>query len=332
MQIEDILAKLDKKTRERVISAQEVNMDRLPMASIGLTQALNGGVGYGRQTVIYGNKSAGKTSMLLQTVAQAQREGRTAAWIDAEQSFDPEWAKSLGVDTSQLIVSPVKTIPEFTAVGCDLMSAGIDVMVTDSISALLPSTYFEKEAELKEGLEGTKQIGTASKELGIAVNKFNYVNTKTANILVSQVRNQFNTYGASQKPMGGFAVMFFSSTVIKLWSSAAEREQIMGEVYYGEKLKQQALGRPVTWTIEYNKIGPPNIIGNYDFYYKGPFIGVDNIGEIADSAEQMGLVKKGGAWYSFNEEKFQGRAKFIAYLKDNQDIVESLKSQVLNNG
>ncbi len=329
MDINDILAKLDKKTRQRVLTAQEVSMEKLPLSSIGLTQALNGGLGYGRQSVIYGNKSAGKTSMLLQTIANAQKEGKTAAWIDAEQSFDPSWATSLGVDTAQLIISPVKTIPEFTAVGVDLLNAGIDIMVTDSISALLPSTYFEKEDELKEGLEGTKQIGTASKELGIAVNKFNYANTKTANILISQVRNQFNTYGASQKPMGGFALMFFSSTVVKLWSSAAEREQIMGEEIYGDKIRQKPVGRPVTWTVEYNKIGPPNVVGQYDFYYKND-IGVDSIGEIADLAEQMGIIKKGGAWYSYRDDKFQGRAKLVAWLKENIDIVNDLKSQVLN--
>lgn len=329
MDINDILSKLDKKTRDRVISAQEVSLDRLPVASIGLTQGLNGGLGYGRQTLVYGNKSAGKSSMLLQTIAQAQKEGKTAAWIDAEQSFDPSWAESLGVDTSQLIVSPVKTIPEFTAVGCDLLEAEVDIMVTDSIAALLPSTYFEKEDELKSGLEGTKQIGTASKELGIAVNKFNYANKKTANILISQVRNQFNTYGASQKPMGGFAVMFFSSTVVKLWSSASEREQIMSDEVFGNKIKQTPIGRPVTWTVEYNKIGPPNIVGNYDFYYKKN-IGVDNIGEIADLAEQMGLIKKGGAWYAYKEHKFQGRAKVVTFLKENPNEVEELTKLVLD--
>lgn len=331
MDINDILSKLDKKTRDRVISAQEVSLERLPLASIGLTQALNGGLGYGRQTVVYGNKSAGKSSMLLQTVANAQKLGKTAAWLDAEESFDKEWAESLGVDTSQLIVSRVKTIPEFTAIGCDLMRAGVDIMVTDSISALLPSTYFEKEDELKEGLEGTKQIGTASKELGIAVNKFNYVNNNTANILVSQVRNQFNTYGASQKPMGGFATMFFSSTVIKLWSSASEREQIVNEETFGNKIRQTPVGRPITWTVEYNKIGPPNLVGNYDFYYKKN-IGVDTIGEIADLAEQMGIVKKGGAWYAYKEHKFQGRAKLVAFLKENPDEVNELTELVLSDG
>jgi recombination protein RecA len=329
MDIEEILAKLDKKTRSRVMAAQEISLERLPVASLGLTKALNGGFGYGRQSVIYGNKSAGKSSICLQMIADAQKEGRTCAWIDSEGTYDPIWANRLGVDNSQLIVAPSKSIEEFTAVGCDLMSAGVDILVADSISAMLPSTYFEKEDELKQGLEGTKQIGQSSKELGIAVNKFNAVNKKTALILISQVRNQFNTYGASQKPMGGFAMMFFSTTVVKLWSSASEREQLTGDVVMGDKIVSQPIGRPVTWTVEYNKIGAPNKIGSYDFYYSGDDVGVDLVGEIVDIAEQHGIITKAGGWYTFEDQKYQGK-KLIAWLKSNPDKTEQLYRKVLN--
>jgi|SRR5687767_913213 len=328
MNIDDILAKLDKKTRSRVLAAQNVSVERLPLASVGLTSALNGGVGKGRQTLIWGNKSAGKSSMCLQTVAEAQKQGQSCAWIDAEASFDPHWAEQLGVDTSQLIVSPIKSIGDFTAVGCDLMHAGIDVLVADSISALLPSTYFEKEDEMKDGLEGTKQIGTVSKELGIAVNKFNYANKNTALILISQARNQFNTYGAVLKPMGGQSMQYFSSTIIKLWSSASEREQITKDVTVGDRIVPTKVGRPVNWTVEYNKIGPPMEIGAYDFYYAGDQLGVDVIGEIATMAEVRGIIHKGGAWYSYGENKFQGKHRLISWLHENPAVVEELWSKI----
>lgn len=328
--IEDILSRLDKKTRDRVKMAQEVSLERLPLASIGLTKALDGGIGKGRQTLIYGNKSAGKTSILLQSIAEYQKRGLTCAWIDSEGTYDAEWASRLGVDNSKLIVSQAKAIPDFITIGCELLEAEVDFLGVDSISAMVPSSYFEKNDEFKDGIEGAKQIGQLSKELGIAVNKFNYVNKNTALVLISQTRNQFNTYGASPKPMGGMAMQFFSTTVLKLWSSAAEAQQINQDLTTGNKIHSMPVGRPVNWTVEFNKIGPSNQIGSYDFYYRGDNVGVDTIGEIADIAEQLGIISKGGAWYQYGEEKIQGRAKLVDWLKNNVDIVEEIHQRILN--
>lgn len=330
MNIEDVLAKLDKKTRTRVEAASNRNVEKMELASIGLNGALLGGVGMGRQTLVWGNKSAGKSSMCLQSIGIAQKQGKMCAWIDSEASFDPQWATRLGVDTSQLIVSPVKDIDSWTAIICDLMKAGVDAIVADSISSLIPSTYFEKTDELKDGLEGTKQIGTMSKELGIAVNKFNYVNKNTALVLISQARNKFNTYGAQLQPMGGEAMKFYSSTVIKLWSSASEREQITADITRGDKIISSTVGRPVNFTVEYNKIGPPNKMGSYDFYYDGDFVGVDKIGEIADMAERNGFITKASAWYYYGDEKFQGRPKMVSWLRNNPDVADELAKKVLN--
>lgn len=331
MSIEDVLAKLDKKTRQRVETAANLEIEKLELASIGLNAALLGGVGMGRQTLVWGNKSAGKSSMCLQSVGLAQKQGKACAWIDSESSFDPDWATRLGVDTNELIVSPVKDIDSWTAVVCDLMGAGVDVIVADSISSLIPSTYFEKNDELKDGLEGTKQIGTMSKELGIAVNKFNYMNKKTALVLISQARNKFNTYGAQLQPMGGEAMKYYSSTVIKLWSSASEREQIVSDVTRGDKIISTPVGRPVTFTVEFNKIGPPNQSGSYDFYYDGDFVGVDQIGEIADIAEKLGIINKGGAWYNYGDQKFQGRQRLINWMRENPIEVEEITQRVMSN-
>ena len=332
MSYADNIEGLSKTTRNRILAASSITIERVPTASLGLNKVLGGGFGKGRQSVVFGNKSASKSSTMLQTIAEAQKRGEKCAWIDAENSYDPEWAASLGVDNDSLIVAPTKSVDDMTAVVCDLMKVKFGLVVVDSVSALLPSTYFEKDkdSELKEGLEGTKQIGTISKELGIAVNKFNYANSETALVLISQVRNQFSTWGAALKPMGGQAMMFFSSTVVKLWSSASEREQIQGEFVIGDKIVKQPIGRPVTYTVEYNKIGAPNQTGTYDFYYSGDSVGIDKVGELVDLAEVAGVISKGGAWYKYGEEKFQGRPKVVAWLKENPVIREEIEQKVLN--
>lgn len=330
MSFDEVYAKLNKKTKDRLKLASDVTKEILPTASIKLNKDLGGGFGKGRQTVVWGNKSAGKTSMLLQTIAEAQKRGEVCAWIDAEGSYDPEWATRLGVDNEKLLLSESKSIDAVITDVVDFMDAEIDFVVLDSISALLPSTYFEKEDELKIGQEGTKQIGTVSKELAVAVNKFNYANKKTALVLISQLRNKITTYGGMADMAGGEAVKFFSSTIVKLWSSASEKEQIMGEVLRGDKLIKKPMGRPVNYTITFNKLGPPNRSDSYDFYYAGDSVGIDQVGEIVDLAEEVGVIGKAGAWYYYGEEKFQGRAKVVQYLKDNVNVREAIEQQVLN--
>lgn len=326
MSYEDFIATLSKDTRDRIKKASEINTGKIPLASLGLTNSLNGGFGKGRQSLIWGNKSCGKSSMLLQSISLAQKRGEMCVWIDAENSYDKEWAARLGVDNDQLILAPAKSIDEVTAIGCDFMKSKADFVVIDSISALLPSTYFEKNDDLKEGLEGTKQIGTTSKELGVMVNKFNFINQSTALVMISQLRNKINTYGAVGAATGGEAMKFFSSTVVKLWSSASEREQITANITRNDKIVSIPVGRTVNYTVEYNKIGPPNQTGEYDFYYGGPTVGIDEIGEIVDLSEKAGYVHKGGAWYAFGDDKFQGKPKLVQWLKDNPVKIDELRT------
>lgn len=160
-----ILAGLDPKTRQRIQLASTVSAERQKTPSIGLNLALKGGLGYGRQVLIWGNKSAGKSSFCLQMIAMAQKEGKTCAWIDAEASYDPEWAKGLGVDSDSLIYSAAKTINDMVDVSTQLMEAGVDIIVVDSISALLPAIYFEKDSTDLKKLEDTKQIGAEAKDM-----------------------------------------------------------------------------------------------------------------------------------------------------------------------
>ena len=326
--IDDVLAKLDPKTRARVQSAQDIKVEKQLTPSIGLNMALKGGLGYGRQVLVWGNKSAGKSSFCLQMIALAQKEGKSCAWIDAEHSYSPEWAEKLGVDSSKLIYSSAKTVNDMVDVATSLMEADVDLIVVDSISALLPAIYFEKDGNELKDLQDTKQIGAEAKDMTHAVKMLNYANKNTLLVLISQQRNQFGSMHASHIPTGGMAVKFFSSTVIKLWSSEAEANAIKAGVKVGDKIIEQRVGRPVNWIIDYNKLGPPNLSGQYDFYYQGEILGVDSVGETLDVAEMCGIIEKGGAWYTVNEERFQGRAKAVSYLKENPKVIAKLQKDI----
>lgn len=326
--IDDILSRLDPKTRKRVQQATEVEIERQPTPSLSLNVGLKGGFAYGRQVLIWGNKSAGKSSFCLQMIADAQKEGKTCAWIDSEQSYSPEWAAKLGVDSEKLIYSPAKTINDMVDVCIDLMNAGVDLIVVDSISALLPAIYFEKDgSELKE-LQDTKQIGAEAKDMTHAVKMLNYANKNTLLVLISQQRNSFGGMHATHIPTGGMAVKFFSSTIVKLWSSESEASSIKDKVTVGDRLIEQKVGRPVNWTIDYNKTGPQFIGGSYDFYFQGDHVGVDTIADLVDTAELMGIIERGGAWYTVLEERLQGRAKVVEYVRDNKEVFDTLESMV----
>jgi recombination protein RecA len=326
--IDDILSRLDPKTRKRVQQATEVEIERQPTPSLSLNVGLKGGFAYGRQVLIWGNKSAGKSSFCLQMIADAQKEGKTCAWIDSEQSYSPEWAAKLGVDSEKLIYSPAKTINDMVDVGIDLMNAGVDLIVVDSISALLPAIYFEKDgSELKE-LQDTKQIGAEAKDMTHAVKMLNYANKNTLLVLISQQRNSFGGMHATHIPTGGMAVKFFSSTIVKLWSSESEASSIKDKVTVGDRLIEQKVGRPVNWTIDYNKTGPQFIGGSYDFYFQGDHVGVDTIADLVDTAELMGIIERGGAWYTVLEERLQGRAKVVEYVRENKEVFDTLESMV----
>jgi recombination protein RecA len=328
LQIDDILAKLDTKTRNRVQSAIDVKVEKQKTPSIVLNLALKGGLGFGRQVLVWGNKSAGKSSFCLQMIAEAQKDGKVCAWIDAEHSYDPSWAEKLGVDSEKLIYSSAKTVNDMVDVATQLMEAEVDIIVVDSISALLPAIYFEKDSDELKKLEDTKQIGAEAKDMTHAVKMLNYANKNTLLILISQQRNQFGSMHASHIPTGGMAVKFFSSTVIKLWSSEAEANAIKSGVKVGDKIIEQRVGRPVNWIIDYNKLGPPNLSGQYDFYFQGETLGVDGVGETLDVAEMCGIVEKGGAWYTIGDQRFQGRAKAVQYLKENIDMSEKIKEEI----
>jgi recombination protein RecA len=331
IEIEDFLSQLDPELRKRVSNATEVEVKKQKTPSISLNNALKGGLGYGRQILIWGNKSAGKSSFCLQMIGEAQKEGKVCAWIDAEQSFDPEWATKLGVNTDKLIYSEARTINDMVDVATQLMKAKVDVLVVDSISALLPAIYFEKDSTELKQLENTKQIGAEARDMTNAVKMLNYANNQdnqTLLVLISQQRNNIGAMYASHVPTGGQAVKFFSSTVIKLWSSESENQAIKGKIQAGDKLIEEKVGRVVNWHVDFNKTGPAFLSGSYDFYFGGGTTGVDKVADLVDTAELLGVIEKGGAWYTVLGERLQGRAKVIEYLKENPEKIKELESKL----
>lgn len=326
--VEEVLSQLDPTLRKKLQIGSDIEIKKQKTPSISLNNALKGGLAYGRQVLVWGNKSAGKSSFCLQMIGEAQKDGKTCAWIDAEQSFDPEWARRLGVDTDKLIYSEAKTVNDMVDVATQLMKAKVDIVVVDSISALLPAIYFEKDSSELKQLEDTKQIGAEARDMTNAVKMLNYANDDTLLVLISQQRNQIASYGASHQPTGGHAVKFFSSTIIKLWSSESENNAIKGKIAVGDKLIEKKIGREVLWHVDFNKTSPGFLGGKYDFYFDRDEVGVDKVGDIVDTAELVGAIEKGGAWYTVLGERFQGRAKVIEYLRENPDKLKELEAKI----
>ena len=333
--VEDVLAQLNPKLRKSILVGDAVpKTEYAATPSFGLNRALNGGLPYGRQVLIWGSKSSAKSSLCLQTIALAQKEGKVCAWIDGEMSYVKDWAEKLGVDTSKLIVSQARTINEMVDVGVNLMEAGVDLIVVDSITSLLPAIYFEKDSDELKQLENTKQIGAESRDFSNAWKMLNYANNKvkpTLLILISQSRNNINAMYTSQQPTGGQATKFYSSTVVKLFSSESENQAIKGKIAIGDKLIEEKIGRKVRWELQFSKTSPAFQGGEYDFYFRGDGVGVDSIGDLVDTAELMGIVSRTGAWYNLEDgTKVQGREAFVNRVKEDLNLQDSIRSKVMN--
>lgn len=332
--LDSVLANLNPKLRKKISLGSEVEQVQFAETpSFGLNRALNGGFPYGRQVLVWGNKSSGKSSFCLQTIAKAQQEGKICAWIDAEMTFSPEWAAQLGVEVESLIVSTARTINDMVDVAVELMKAGVDLIVVDSISALLPAVYFEKDSTELKQLENTKQIGAEARDMANAVKMLNYANNQekpTLLVLISQARNNLGSMYVSQIPTGGKSVQFYSSTIVKLFSSESDNQAIKGKIYVGDKIIEEKVGRKVRWDVQFSKTSPAFQSGEYDFYFRGTDVGVDAVADLVDTAEMLGLIERAGAWYTCEGERFQGRDKLVLGVKENLDLQELLIKKVSN--
>jgi len=330
--LEEALAQLDPKLRKRLGSGVGINFEYQPTPSFGLNRALGGGLPYGRQVLVWGSKSSAKSSMCLQMIALAQAEGKLCAWIDSEMSYSEDWAKQMGVDPTKLIYSQARTISDMVEVGVGLMNAGVDLIVVDSITSMLPSIYFEKDTDEMKPLENTKQIGAESRDFSNAWKMLNYANNKvkpTLLVLISQSRNNINAMYTSQQPSGGQATKFYSSCIIKLFSSESDNQAIKGKIKVGDKLIEEKIGRTIKWELQFSKTSPGFQSGEYDFYFRGDDIGLDAIGDLVTTAELNGIVERTGAWYILPDgSKVQGKEAFVNRVREDLDLQESIKSKL----
>jgi recombination protein RecA len=319
--VEEVLAQLDPKLRKRLGNGVGVNFEYQPTPSFGLNRALGGGLPYGRQVLIWGSKSSAKSSMCLQMIALAQKEGKVCAWIDSEMSYSEE-----------LIYSQARTISDMVDVGVGLMNAGVDLIVVDSITSMLPAIYFEKDTDEMKALENTKQIGAESRDFSNAWKMLNYANNKvkpTLLVLISQSRNNINAMYTSQQPSGGQATKFYSSCIIKLFSSESDNQALKGKIQIGDKLIEEKIGRKIKWELQFSKTSPGFQSGEYDFYFRGNNLGVDAIGDLVDTAESVGIINRTGAWYQLEDgTKIQGREAFIDRVREDLDLQDMIKNKL----
>ena len=330
--VEEALAQLDPKIRKRLGTGVGIKTEMQPTPSAGLNRALGGGFPYGRQVLLWGSKSSAKSSLCLQMIGMAQKEGKLCAWVDAEMSYDEEWAKKLGVDTSQLIYSEARSINDMVDVGVALLNAGVDLIVIDSISSLLPAVYFEKDSDELKPLDQTKQIGAESKDLKHAWLMLNWANNREKPALIvaiSQARNNIQQTYTQAAPTGGLTTQFMSSTIVKLFSSSSDSQAIKAKIKVGDKLIEQKVGRKVRWEVLNSKTSAPGDSAEYDFYYRGDLIGIDMVGDLVDTAEMLGFVNRTGAWYQLDDgTKIQGRDAFVDRVKEDKALYESLYAKV----
>jgi len=330
--VEEALAQLDPKIRKRLGTGVGIKTEMQPTPSPGLNRALGGGFPYGRQVLLWGSKSSAKSSLCLQMIGMAQKEGKLCAWVDAEMSYDEEWAKRLGVDTSQLIYSEARSINDMVDVGVALLQAGVDLIVIDSISSLLPAVYFEKDSDELKPLDQTKQIGAESKDLKHAWLMLNWANNREKPALIvaiSQARNNIQATYTQAAPTGGLTTQFMSSTIVKLFSSSSDSQAIKAKIPVGDKLIEQKVGRKVRWEVLNSKTSAPGDSAEYDFYYRGDSIGIDSVGDLVDTAEMLGFVNRTGAWYLLPDgSKVQGRDAFVNKVKEDKELHDSLYEKV----
>ncbi len=325
--IEDILAGLDKETLGMVRKGNDITSEVVPTSSFGLNNILGGGLRLGKQHTIWGNEQAGKSAMMMQTVAVNQELGNMCAWVDAEHSFDPAWATRLGVDVDKLIVSQASSIADAANLQVKLLNLGVKLIVVDSTSALKPKSFFD-EGELKT-FEKTGQIGQKAKDLGNMCSYVQARNWSCAIVHISQVRMDLgNSFMPGMKPEGGKEVGHTDQLRVRLFSSASEKQAIMGKIQRGNMLIEERIGRNVTWNIDKNKINGRYGTGEYSLYVLGDRVGLDRASELAAYGLKMGIIDRAGAWYTIYGERAQGEPKLTKHIRENQEVADRLEKEI----
>ncbi|MGQ9616714.1 MAG: recombinase RecA [Spirochaetota bacterium] len=293
-------------------SSTDVPIDVIPTGSLGLDIALGvGGIPRGRVVEIYGPEASGKTTLSLHIIAEAQKKGGIAAFIDAEHALDPRYARNLGVDIENLLVSQPDTGEQALEITESLVRSGaLDVIVIDSVAALVP------RAEI-EGDMGDAHMGLQARLMSQALRKLTGVinKSKTCVIFINQIRMKIGVmFGNPETTTGGNALKFYST--IRL------------DIRKAETIKKgsDAVGSRVKVKVAKNKVAPPFRVAEFDIMYEN---GISKEGEIIDLGTSLGIIQKSGTWFSYGDERIgQGREIAKQFLIDNPSIANEIEKKI----
>ena len=314
--LDDVLAEIEKQFGKGSImklgEETVVNVETVPTGSLSLDIALGaGGFPKGRIIEVYGPESSGKTTIALQAVAEVQKRGGRAAFIDAEHALDPIYAQALGVNINELLLSQPDTGEQALEI-CEALvrSNAIDIVVIDSVAALVPQAEIEGEmGDSHVGLQA-RLMSQALRKLAGIINK-----TNTIAIFINQLREKVGVmFGNPETTTGGRALKFYASVRLDV----RRGEQI--------KLGDLVIGNRTTIKVVKNKIAPPFKTATVDVMYGE---GVSYEGELVDLGTEVGVLEKSGAWYSYNGEKIgQGKENAKIFLKNNPEIAEGVERKI----
>ncbi|HLS30479.1 MAG TPA: recombinase RecA [Flavobacteriaceae bacterium] len=285
----------------------------IPSGSLGLDIALGvGGYPRGRVIEIYGPESSGKTTLALHAIAEAQKQGGIAAFIDAEHAFDRFYAENLGIDLETLIMSQPDNGEQALEIVDNLIRSGaIDIIVIDSVAALTPKSEIEGEmGDSKMGLHA-RLMSQALRKLTSSISK-----TKCTVIFINQLREKIGVmFGNPETTTGGNALKFYSSVRLDIRRSTQIKDS-----------NSEVRGNKTRVKVVKNKIAPPFRMAEFDIMYGE---GISKVGEIIDIGVDYEIVKKAGSWYSYGETRLgQGRDTVISLLKDNPELMEELEEKI----
>ena len=291
--------------------AKKVDVELLPSGSLSLDLALGGGYPKGRIIEIYGPESSGKTTLTLHAIAEIQKQGGTAAFIDAEHALDPSYARKLGVDTENLLIAQPDNGEQALEIAETLVrSNAVDLIVVDSVAALTP------QAEI-DGDMGDSHMGLQARLMSQALRKLTGIinKSKATVIFINQIRMKIGVmFGNPETTTGGNALKFYASVRMDIRRT--------GQIKVGDDI----IGNRTKVKIVKNKIAPPFRLAEFDIMYNE---GISKTGDILDLAAQYGVVEKSGAFYKYGGETIgQGRDKTKTFLKDNPEIMSEIDNKV----
>jgi recombination protein RecA len=312
------LQKLEKEygkgTVMRLDERGDQTIEVISTGSLALDAALGvGGLPRGRIVEIFGPESSGKTTLALHAIAEANKLGGMAAFIDAEHAFDPVYAQKVGIDTSQLIISQPDYGEQALEIADTLIRSGaLDVVVIDSVAALVPKAELEGEmGDAKVGLQA-RLMSQALRKLTASISR-----TRCIAIFINQLREKIGgmaMYGPTETTTGGNALKFYASVRLDV--------RRIGAIKEGNDI----IGHRVRVKVVKNKVAPPFKTAEFDILYGE---GISRIGEIIDIGVQLGVLQKSGSWYSYEGQRLaQGRENLRVFLKDHPELVEKLEKQI----